>query len=408
MPRDYYEILGLERSATLQQIKTAYRKLAVRHHPDRNQGDSAAEEKFKEAAEAYAVLSDPEKRRRYDRFGHQASPSGGFDPSTFTDFSDILGDVFGFGDIFGNRGAGGRRRAGADLRYDLRLSFEEAAFGADPKLRIPRLEHCDTCGGNGAAPGSGPTACRVCGGRGQVQYSQGFFSVARTCPDCRGAGTVIRDPCTGCRGRGLTERQRSIQVRVPAGVDTGSRLRLPGEGEHGRRGGPPGDLYVVIEVASHEQFVRRGADVLSAVTVGYPQAVLGCTMEVETLHGASSLRVPPATEHGSTFVLRSQGIPRIDGRGRGHHIVEVRLEVPSPKDLSERELEHVRALAELNEDSHGTASGTAGGAVGAKSQEARSVFDRVMAFFLGSGREAGPTAGDGKRVERSSEASSEA
>lgn len=394
MPRDYYEVLGLERSATLQQIKSAYRKLAVRHHPDRNPGDSGAEEKFKEAAAAYAVLSDPEKRRRYDRFGHQAAPSGGgFDPSTFADFSDILGDVFG--DIFGNRTGGRRHRAGADLRYDLPLSFEEAAFGVAPKLRIPRLEHCGTCGGNGAAPGSGPTTCRVCHGRGQVQFSQGFFSVARTCPDCRGAGTVIRDPCVDCGGRGLTERQRSIQVRVPAGVDSGSRLRLPGEGEHGRHGGPPGDLFVVIDVEPHERFVRRGADVLSSVTVGYPQAVLGCTMEVETIHGTSSLKVPPATEHGSTFVLRSQGIPRVDGRGRGNHIVEVRLDVPAPRDLSERELEHVRALAELNEDGHGTA--------GAATREARSVLDRVIAFFTGSGQEAGPADG-AKRAERSSEA----
>ncbi len=394
MPRDYYEVLGLERSATLQQIKSAYRKLAVRHHPDRNPGDSGAEEKFKEAAAAYAVLSDPEKRRRYDRFGHQAAPSGGgFDPSTFADFSDILGDVFG--DIFGNRAGGRRHRAGADLRYDLPLSFEEAAFGVAPKLRIPRLEHCDTCGGNGAAPGSGPTTCRVCHGRGQVQFSQGFFSVARTCPDCRGTGTVIRDPCVDCGGRGLTERQRSIQVRVPAGVDSGSRLRLPGEGEHGRHGGPPGDLFVVIDVEPHERFVRRGADVLSSVTVGYPQAVLGCTMEVETIHGTSSLKVPPATEHGSTFLLRSQGIPRVDGRGRGNHIVEVRLDVPAPRDLSERELEHVRALAELNEDGHGT--------TGAATREARSVLDRVIAFFAGSGQKTGPADG-AKRVERSSEA----
>ena len=394
MPRDYYEVLGLERSATLQQIKSAYRKLAVRHHPDRNPGDSGAEEKFKEAAAAYAVLSDPEKRRRYDRFGHQAAPSGGgFDPSTFADFSDILGDVFG--DIFGNRAGGRRHRAGADLRYDLPLSFEEAAFGVAPKLRIPRLEHCDTCGGNGAAPGSGPTACRVCHGRGQVQFSQGFFSVARTCPDCRGTGTVIRDPCVDCGGRGLTERQRSIQVRVPAGVDSGSRLRLPGEGEHGRHGGPPGDLFVVIDVEPHERFVRRGADVLSSVTVGYPQAVLGCTMEVETIHGTSSLKVPPATEHGSTFLLRSQGIARVDGRGRGNHIVEVRLDVPAPRDLSERELEHVRALAELNEDGHGT--------TGAATREARSVLDRVIAFFTGSGQETG-SANGAKRAERSSEA----
>ncbi len=385
MPRDYYEVLGLERSASLQQIKSAYRKLAVRHHPDRNPGDSVAEEKFKEAAEAYAVLSDPEKRRRYDRFGHQTSPSGGgFDPTTFVDFSDILGDVFG--DMFGNRAGGRRRRAGADLRYDLRLSFEEAAFGADPKLRIPRLEHCDTCGGNGAAPGSGPTVCHVCRGRGQVQYSQGFFSVARTCPECRGAGTAVRNPCVDCSGRGLTEQQRSIQVHIPAGVDTGSRLRLPGEGEHGRHGGPPGDLYVVIEVEPHERFMRRGVDVLSSVSVDYSQAVLGCTMEVETLRGTSSLRVPPATGHGSTFVLRAQGIPRLDGRGRGNHIVEVRLEVPAPRDLSERQLEHVRALAELKED--GVAA----------NRETPNLLDRVMAFFLGSGHKTGPVAGEGKRA----------
>lgn len=383
MPRDYYEVLGLERSASLQEIKSAYRKLAVRHHPDRNPGDSVAEEKFKEAAEAYAVLSDADKRRRYDRFGHQAtsSPSGGgFDPTIFADFSDILGD------LFGSRTGGRRRSAGADLRYDLRLSFEEAAFGAEPKLRIPRLEYCGACGGSGAAPGSGPTTCGMCRGRGQVQYSQGFFSVARTCPECRGAGAVIRNPCADCGGRGLTEQQRSIQVRVPAGVDTGARLRLPGEGEHGRRSGPPGDLYVVIEVEPHEQFVRRGADVLSSVSVGYPQAVLGCSMEVETLHGTSSLKVPPATEHGSTFVLRSQGIPRLDGRGRGNHIVEVRLDVPAPRDLSEQELEHVRALAELSEDG------------GASVQETKSVLDRAVAFLSGAGQKVGPQGPKRKRA----------
>lgn len=393
MPRDYYEVLGLERSATLQEIKSAYRKLAVRHHPDRNPGDSAAEEKFKEAAEAYAVLSDADKRQRYDRFGHQATPSGGggFDPTIFADFSDILGDVFGFGDIFGGRAGGRRRRAGADLRYDLRLSFEEAAFGLEPKLRIPRLERCDACGGSGAAPGSGPTACRRCGGRGQVQYSQGFFSVARTCPDCRGAGSVIRNPCPDCRGQGRTERQRSIQVRVPGGVDTGSRLRLPGEGEHGRQGGPPGDLYVVIDVEPHERFVRRGADVLSSVTIGYPHAVLGCSVDVETLHGTSVLEVPPATVHGSTFVLRSEGIPRLDGRGRGNHIVEVRLDVPAPRDLSEDELEHLRALAELSGD-------------GAALREERGLFNRVRDLFSGHEPETGPTAGDGGKAERGSEA----
>ncbi|MDE2688963.1 MAG: molecular chaperone DnaJ [Acidobacteriota bacterium] len=389
MPRDYYEVLGLDRSATLQEIKSAYRKLAVRYHPDRNPGDSAAEEKFKEAADAYAVLSDVDKRQRYDRFGHQATPGGGgFDPTIFADFSDILGDVFGFGGRTGGR----RRRAGADLRYDLRISFEEAAFGVEPKLRIPRLERCETCGGSGAAPGTGPIACRMCGGRGQVQYSQGFFSVARTCPDCRGAGSVIRDPCPDCRGQGRSERQRSIQVRVPAGVDTGSRLRLPGEGEHGRNGGPPGDLYVVIGVEPHERFSRRDADVLSSVTIGFPQAVLGCTVDVETLHGTSELEVPPATPHGSTFVLRSEGIPRIDGRGRGNHIVEVRLNVPRPRDLSEDELEHLRALAELSGHGDGTI------------RDDRGLFSRVKDLFSGHESDTDPAAGGGGKAERGSEA----
>ncbi len=389
MPRDYYEVLGLERSASLQEIKSAYRKLAVRYHPDRNPGDRGAEETFKEAAEAYAVLSDADKRQRYDRFGHQAAPAGGgFDPTIFADFSDILGD------FFGRRTAGRRQRSGADLRYDLRISFEEAAFGVEPKLRIPRLERCDTCGGSGAAAGSGPTACRTCGGHGQVQYSQGFFSVARTCPDCRGAGQVIRDPCGDCRGQGLKERQRSIQVRVPAGVDTGSRLRLPGEGEHGRHGGPPGDLYVVIGVKPHERFSRRGADVLSAVAIGYPQAVLGCSVDVETLHGTSVLEVPPATAHGSTFVLRAQGMPRIDGRGRGRgdHIVEVRLDVPAPRDLSESELEHLRALAGLSDAGGGTV------------REDRGLLHRVKDLFSGHEPDPRSAEGNGKRAERGSEA----
>ena len=232
----------------------------------------------------------------------------------------------------------------------------------------------------------------MCGGRGQVQYSQGFFSVARTCPDCRGAGSVIRDPCPDCRGQGRSERQRSIQVRVPAGVDTGSRLRLPGEGEHGRNGGPPGDLYVVIGVEPHERFSRRDADVLSSVTIGFPQAVLGCTVDVETLHGTSELEVPPATPHGSTFVLRSEGIPRIDGRGRGNHIVEVRLNVPRPRDLSEDELEHLRALAELSGDGGGTI------------RDERGLFSRVKDLFSGHEPDADPASGGGGKAERGSEA----
>jgi len=225
----------------------------------------------------------------------------------------------------------------------------------------------------------------MCGGRGQVQYSQGFFSVARTCPECRGAGSIIRDPCAGCRGQGRVERQRSIQVRIPAGVDSGARLRLTGEGEHGRHGGPPGDLFVVIDVAPHEHFVRRGAEVLSTVSVGYPQAVLGCTLEVETVHGASTLEVPPATTHGSSFVLRSKGVPRLDGRGRGDHIVEVHLEVPAPRDLSEQELEHLRALAALNENENGSI------------REGRGLLNRMKDLFTGQESDSGAAERDEKQ-----------
>ena len=255
--RDYYEILSVSRDATGAEIKSAYRQLAVRYHPDRNPGDAEAEERFKEAAEAYAVLSDADKRSRFDRFGHAglggaAGGAAGFDPAIFADFSDILGDFFGFGGGR-RRGGGGRApRRGADLRYDLVISFEEAAFGSEETLRIPRLETCPDCKGGGSADGKQPRVCSACGGHGQVRYSQGFFTVARTCPQCHGEGTVVADPCRNCRGEGRVERERSIQVTIPAGVDSGSRLRLTGEGEHGRFGGPAGDLYVVIAVEPHD------------------------------------------------------------------------------------------------------------------------------------------------------------
>jgi len=345
--RDYYEVLGIERAAAAAEIKKAYRKLAAQYHPDRNPGDGEAEERFKEAAEAYAVLSDADKRARYDRFGHQGvsgAGQGGFDPTIFADFSDILGDLFGFGG--GRRGGNGMTR-GADLRYDLTLTFEEAAFGTETTLKIPRLETCPKCSGSGSANGAPPAVCQACGGRGQVRFTQGFFTVARTCPQCQGEGRVIADPCTECRGEGRVEEERSITVKIPAGVDTGARLRLSGEGEHGRRGGPAGDLYVVLQVRPHKHFRRDGSTVLSRVTVSYPQAVLGTSIEVDILHGKSTLDVPAGTQHGRDFRLRGQGIPRLDGAGKGDHVVSVEVEVPQPRDLSPEELQLLRRLAEL-------------------------------------------------------------
>jgi molecular chaperone DnaJ len=347
--RDYYEVLGVARDAPLQEIKSSYRKLAVRFHPDRNPGDPAAEESFKEAAEAYAVLSDPEKRASYDRFGHRAAGAPpGFDPTVFADFSDILGDLFGFGDRFGaRRRSRSAAQAGADLRYDLRIGFEDAVFGKEVTLRIPRLETCAACDGSGSASGKPPVPCATCGGRGQVRFSQGFFTVARTCPQCRGEGAIVTDPCPQCRGAGRVEQERSLQVRIPAGVDTGARLRLSGEGEHGRAGGPPGDLYVVIEVEEHERYLRRGADVLTVETISFPQAVLGSTIEVETLHGLEKVRLPPGTQYGHQVALRGKGIPHVHRGSHGDHVVEIVVDVPEPSELTELELDLIRQLEGL-------------------------------------------------------------
>ncbi len=343
--RDYYEVLGVPRDASAATIKSAYRKLAVKYHPDRNQGDQAAEEKFKEAAEAYAVLSEPDKRTRYDRFGHRMDGGfGGVDPTIFGDFSDILGDLFGFG--FGRRRGGGRGTPGADLRYELRLEFEEAAFGKEVEIRVPRLETCETCSGSGAKDGALKT-CDTCGGHGQVRFSQGLFSVAQTCPDCRGEGQKVRDPCDDCRGEGRVEEQRTLEVKIPAGVDNGIRLRLRGEGEHGRRGGPPGDLDVIIRIKPHERFERRNADVYEIVELSYPQLVLGANLEIETLHGQEKLDVPSGTPPGKEFRLRGQGIARLDSHGRGDHVVLASLRVPKAKELDAEQLELLQKLAEL-------------------------------------------------------------
>ncbi|MEM7350178.1 MAG: molecular chaperone DnaJ [Acidobacteriota bacterium] len=346
--RDYYEVLGVARNASPSDIKSSYRKLAVKYHPDRNPGDSEAEDKFKESAEAYAVLSDPEKRARYDRFGHQAEQPGfsGFDPSIFGDFSDILGDFFGFG--------GGRRRTsrgvpGADLRYDLSMTFEEAAFGREVEIRVPRLETCETCSGSGSRTGDLST-CTTCAGQGRVRYTQGFFSVARPCPDCGGEGNIVTDPCKTCDGDGRVEKERDLQVTIPPGVDTGIRLRLRGEGEHGRRGGPPGDLDVLIEVEPHERFERRGTEVHEQIELSYSQLVLGTSIQVETLHDEETIRVPPGTSPGHEFRLRNKGIVDLNSHHRGDHIVHVALRVPKPKDLEEEHLDLLRKLAEFEGD----------------------------------------------------------
>jgi len=366
--RDYYEVLGVAREATPQQIKAAYRKLALQYHPDKNPGDAEAEERFKEAAEAYAVLSDDEKRARYDRFGREAAGGfggpGGFDPTIFGDFSDILGDLFGFG--FAGGGRAGGATAGADLRYDLEISFEEAAFGATRTIEFPRLEGCAACNGEGSAGGKAPAPCRACGGSGQVRFSQGFFTVARTCPNCRGEGRTITDPCPECRGAGRVERQRQLEVRIPAGVDGGARLRLAGEGESGRRGGRRGDLYVVLSVAPHERFRREGPHVLSQLEIGYAQAVLGAELEVETLHGARPLEIPPGTAPGQLFRLKGEGIERLGGRGRGDQIVEVVLRVPRSSELDDEGRELLRRLGELE---------------GRPARPERGVLDRVKDLF---------------------------
>jgi molecular chaperone DnaJ len=325
--RDYYEVLGVPRTAADQQIKSAYRKLALQHHPDRNKGNKSAEEKFKEAAEAYAVLADAEKRDRYDRFGHAAvgGGAGAQGADSTIDFGDIFG---GLGDIFGGaRGRGGVSR-GSDLRYDLKVSFVEAAGGRETTLKIPRAERCDKCSGSGAEPGTKPESCPRCRGQGQLHYQQGFLTVARTCGQCRGTGKMIAKPCASCRGSGQFDRERKITVKIPAGIATGQQLRLHGEGEHGQGGGPTGDLYVVIHVEDHPFFHREGDDLWCEVPVTYPTLVLGGKIRVPTLNGNESVNVPKGTQTGTRLRLRAKGIPHVSGRGHGDLLVTVKAEVP--------------------------------------------------------------------------------
>lgn len=348
--RDYYEILGVSPTATDAEIKRAYRALAVQHHPDKNPGDSAAEEKFKEAAEAYAVLSDAQKRAAYDRFGHQGVGAGaggyGFDPG-FSNIEDIF-DIFGFGDMFGSRP--GRRTSvqrGADLRYDLEITLEDAATGKDEKLRIPRLEKCGDCNGSGAEKGTTAETCVTCSGSGQTRYSQGFFSVMRTCGNCQGKGQIIRTPCKPCRGAGRVEKEKTIEIKIPAGVDTGSRLRVNSEGEAGIGGGPAGDLYIVLHVAAHDQFERQGADLYSAVPVTFAQAALGSEITVKTLDGDEKLTIPAGTQTGTVFRVKGKGMPNLGGRGHGDLFVAATL--VTPKTLTKEQRKLLEQLAEIEE-----------------------------------------------------------
>ncbi|HYR47073.1 MAG TPA: molecular chaperone DnaJ [Thermoanaerobaculia bacterium] len=344
--RDYYEILGVSRDAENGALKSAYRKLALQHHPDRNPGNSEAAEKFKEASEAYAVLSDSEKRARYDRYGHaafSASAAGfsGFDPSIFAEFSDLFGNFFGFGGS--GREAG--HASGSDVVYRMEVSFRDGAFGVEAPLVISRLEACETCSGSGAEAGSKPRTCPACRGRGRQRFSQGFFTVTRSCESCGGEGRVIDRPCADCRGEGRRRGTRRLQIRIPAGIETGSRLRLAGEGDTGPNGGPAGDLYVVLTVAEHEVFEREGDDVIIGLDLPFPTLVLGGDVTVPTLEGEEKVAIPPGTRAGSEVRLRGRGFGRLGRRGRGDFVVRAGLLVPSSPSAEEKDL--LRRYAEL-------------------------------------------------------------
>ncbi len=331
----------MERGATEVEIKSAYRKLALQFHPDRNPNNPAAEEKFKECSEAYAILADGEKRAMYDRFGHAgvgASGQGGFEGAGFQDFSDIIGDFFGMGEMFGQGRGRSRAQRGADLREDLTLEFEESVFGTESQVTVRRHESCDVCNGSGAAAGKAPVNCRTCAGRGQVRYQQGFFSIARTCPTCQGAGSVITDPCSNCKGAGRILRQRTVEAKVPAGVEDGTRIRYAGMGESGTHGGPTGDLYIVLHVKEHSFFEREGNDLHCVIPVSFAQAALGTQLEVPTLEGEHSLKVPEGTQSGTAFRIRGKGVPVLNGRGKGDLFVEVRVQTPAKLNKRQREL----------------------------------------------------------------------
>ncbi len=365
--RDYYEVLGVAKDASADDIKRAYRRLALKYHPDRNPNDAEAEKKFKESAEAYEVLGDPDKRSKYDRFGHQGLSDTGF--HEFTNAEDIFeafGDIFGggmFGDLFGRRARRGPR-AGRDLRVQFELDLLEAARGCSKTFDITRLELCASCRGSGAKAGSQPVTCSYCGGRGQVLQSQGFFRISQTCPGCQGRGTQIKDPCTDCSG-GRVKAKRTLQVEIPAGVDTGMRVRLRGEGEPGDNGAPRGDLYCYISVREHPLFHREGANLICQVPITFSQAALGADVDVPGLAGKQRLSVPRGTQSGEVFRLRGQGMPDPNGRAKGDLVVQVVIE--TPKKLTKRQEELLREFAET-EQAHVT-------------PQRKSFFDQLRNFF---------------------------
>ncbi len=367
--QDYYELLGVPRNASEADIKKAYRRQAMKFHPDRNPDDASAEEKFKEAKEAYDVLSDARKRAAYDQFGH-----AGVDPAAAgghsargANFSDIFDDVFG--DIFGG-GRGGRRSTvfrGADLRYDLDLNLEEAVQGTTARIRVPTLVACATCEGSGAKPGTSPVTCTTCGGQGQVRMQQGFFSIQQACPRCKGRGKIVSEPCTTCRGQGRTEETRTLSVKIPPGVDNGDRIRLAGEGEAGEGGGPSGDLYVQIRVRPHPIFTREGNDLYCEMPIAFTTAALGGELDAPTLEGRVKLKIPAETQSGKLFRLRGKGVRSVQGHDTGDLLCRVIIE--TPVNLSERQKELLREFGETLEEKH------------EHSPRARSWFDGVKKFF---------------------------
>jgi molecular chaperone DnaJ len=370
--RDYYEVLGLNRDASEEEIKKAYRKLAMKHHPDRNPDGKDAEEKFKEAKEAYEVLSEAEKRRAYDAYGHAGvnpQMGGGAGPEGFGGFAEAFGDIFS--DIFGGQGRG---RAsvfrGADLRYNLEISLEQAARGTDTKIRIPTMETCETCKGSGAKPGTQPKTCETCHGSGTVRLSQGFFSIQQTCPTCHGTGKMVTDPCAACRGAGRIKKHKTLAVKIPAGVDEGDRIRLSGEGEAGVNGGPPGDLYVVIHLRAHSVFQREGDDLHCEMPISFTQAALGGEIEIPTLDGSAKIKVPPETQTGQVFRLRGKGIKGVRSSYPGDLLCEVVVE--TPVRLTERQKEVLRELEEINRKDGNR-----------HNPRAKSFMEKVREFFAG-------------------------
>jgi molecular chaperone DnaJ len=340
--KDYYKILGVSRDATEEEIKRSYRKIAMQYHPDRNPGNKEAEEKFKIASEAYEVLSDPEKREIYDHYGIEGLKGTGFTgfrgfDDIFSAFGDIFEDFFGFGTTYKRRT---KARPGADLRYDLKISFYDAAFGKETEIEIPKDVLCDICNGTGAKPGTHPAICPNCKGTGQVTRSQGFFTISTTCSQCRGGGKFIPHPCKECRGLGRVKVNKKIQIKLPPGVDTGSKLRIRGEGEEGERGGPPGDLFVFLYVEPHDFFSRDGDDIICQIPISFTQAVLGSEIEIPTLNGKRNLSIPKGTESGEIFRIKGEGFPKLRGYGRGDQVVQI--VVKTSKNLTKRQEELLR------------------------------------------------------------------